>query len=78
MWHPEDTFQEDVEPTTYLVSQRNQSLYKAYQKQYSRNPFDEETLETGDRLTDMMTKERKEKWEELITSTDLTHNSPKA
>ena len=25
----------------------------------------------------MMTKERKEKWEELITSTDLTHNSHK-
>ena len=39
------------------------------------NQFDEETLETGDRLTYIMTKEGKEKLQKIITSTDLIHNS---
>ena len=63
--------------TNYIpgLTEESKSLYEAYQKQYSRKPVDEETLETGNRLTDKIRKERKEKWDELITSTDLTHNS---
>ena len=55
--------------TNYIhgFTEESTSLYEAHQKQYSRKPFDEETIDTGDRLTDMMTKERKEKWEEFIT-----------
>ena len=68
--------------TNYIpgLTEKSKSLYAAYQKQYSKNPFDEETIETGDRLTDMMTTERKEKWEESMPSifmeTIEDHSSP--
>ena len=35
-------------------------------------------LETGNKLTSKMAEEKKKRWEEVITSTDLTHNSRKA
>ena len=46
--------------------------------QYSSNPFGEGTLETGTKLIDTMIEQKMNKWEEVITSTDLTHNSRKA
>ena len=65
--------------TTYIpgLTEESQSLYEAYKKQYSSNPFAEGTLETGNKLIDTM-KEEKKRWEEVITSIDLTHNSRKA
>ena len=33
------------------LTEESKSIYEAYQNQYSRNPFDEETLETWDILT---------------------------
>ena len=42
------------------------------------NPFDGSTIDTGNKLTSKMAEENKKRWEELITSTDLTHNSRKA
>ena len=37
--------------TNYIhgLAEESESPYEAYQKQYSRKPFDEETLETGDK-----------------------------
>ena len=58
-------------------TEESQSLYEAYKKQYSSNPFVEGTLEAGNKLIDTM-KENKKRWEEVITSIDLTHNSRKA
>ena len=39
------------------------------------NQFDEETLLAGTMLIDRMTDERKMKWDEGITSTNMMHNS---
>ena len=70
MWCPED----------YIpgLTEEPKSLYEAYKRQYSSNPFREGTLETGAKLIDTMKEQKRKKWEEVITSTDLTHNSRKA
>ena len=44
---------------------------------HSCSAFAEGTLETGNTLIDTM-KEKKKRWEEVITLIDLTHNSRKA
>ena len=66
--------------TNYIpgLTEESQSLYDAYKKQYSSNPFAEGTLQTGNKLIDTMKEEKKKRWEEVITSIDLTHNSRKA
>ena len=51
---------------------------KHTKKQYSSNPFGEGTLERGSKLIDTMKEEKRNKWEEVIMSIDLTHNSYKA
>ena len=56
------------------LTEESKSLYEAYKKQYSIDPFGETTIATGNTLIDNM-KDEKKSWEEVITSTDLTHNS---
>ena len=51
---------------------------EAYKKQYSIDPYGETTIDTGSTLIDKMKDEKKKSWEEVITSTDLTHNSRRA
>ena len=51
------------------LSEESKSLYEAYKKQYMSYPYDSTTLDTGNELI---------RWEEMITSTDLTGNSRKA
>ena len=60
------------------LMEESQSLYEAYKKQYSSNPYAEGTMETGNKLIDTMKEEKKKRGEEVITSIDLTHNSRKA
>ena len=60
------------------LSEESRSLYEAYKKQYMSNPFDSTTLDTGNELISKMAAENKKRWEEMITSTDLTGNSRKA
>ena len=60
------------------LTEESKSLYEAYKRQYSSNHFGEGTLETGAKLIDTMKEQKRNKWEEVITSTDLTHNSRKA
>ena len=60
------------------ITEESHNLYEAYKKQYSSNPFAEGTLETGNKLIDTMKEEKKKRWEEVITSIDLNHNSRKA
>ena len=45
--------------TNYIpgLMEESQSLYEAYKKQYSSNPFAEGTLETGNKLIDTMKEE---------------------
>ena len=66
--------------TNYIpgLTEESQSLYEAYKKQYTSNPFAEGTLDTGNKLIDTMKEEKKKRWEEVITSIDLTHHSRKA
>ena len=60
------------------ISEESKSLYKAYKKQCMSKPFDSTTLDTGNELISKMAAENKRRWEEMITSTDLTGNSRKA
>ena len=67
--------------TNYIpdLAEESQSLYEAYKKQYSSNPFAAGTLETGNKLIGHNERRKKKKrWEEVITLIDLTHNSRKA
>ena len=41
-------------------------------------PFGKGTLETGTKLIDTVKEHKRNAWEEVFTSTDLTHNSRKA
>ena len=63
----------DVDP---CLQKERQCQYEVYKKQFSSNPFSDSTIEAGNRLVNTMTKEMG--FEEVITSTDLTHNSRKS
>ena len=60
------------------LTDESKNLYEAYKQQYSSNPFDNRTMESGNLLLDKMTEEKKKILEEVITSTNMTHNSRKA
>ena len=59
-------------------TEESKRLYEAYKIQYSSNSFGEGTMETATKLIDTMKEVKRNKWEEVIKSTDLTHNSGKA
>ena len=59
------------------LTDESNNLYEAYKQQYSNNPFDNRTMESGNLLLDKMTEEKRKIWEEVITSTNMTHNSRK-
>ena len=60
------------------LTDESKNLYEAYKQQYSSNPFDNRTMESGNLLLDKMTEEKRKIWEEVITSTNITHNCRKA
>ena len=49
--------------TNYIpgITEESRSLYEAYKKQYSSNPFAEGTMETGNKLVDTMKEEKKKR-----------------
>ena len=55
----------------HCLTDESKSLYEAYKKPYSIDPFGETTIDTGNTLIDKM-KDEKNSWEEVITLTDLT------
>ena len=59
------------------LSEESKSLYEEYKKQYVSDPFDNGTVETGNALMTNMKEEKKKRWEEVITSTNMTHDSRK-
>ena len=59
------------------LSEESKSLYEEYKKQYASDPFDNGTIENGNALMNNMKKEKNKRWEDLITSTNMT-NSRKA
>ena len=60
------------------LTDESKNLYEAYKQQYSSNPVDNRTMEYGNLLLDKMTEDKRKIWEEVITSTNMTHNSRKA
>ena len=56
------------------LTEESKSLYEAYKTQYSNSPFDDGTKESGNALLDSMIEEKK-RWEEVITSTNMNHDS---
>ena len=44
------------------LTEESKSLYEAYKRQYSSNPFGEGTLETGAKLIDTMKEQKRKKW----------------
>jgi retron-type reverse transcriptase len=53
-------------------------LLKNYESLYCNDPFSEETISTGEELMREIAANRREKWCESVTNTDMTHNSKKA
>ena len=78
VWLLEGIFYEDVEQTTYPVYQKNQRACVKSTRKYASDPFDNGTIETGNALMNNMKEEKKKRWDEVITSTNMTHNSRKA
>ena len=60
------------------LTDESKHLYEAYKQQYSSNPFDNRTMESGNMLLDKMTEEKRKIWEEVIISTNMTQNNRKA
>ena len=53
-------------------------LYAQYTRAYDSDPFAEATIELGETLLTSLSEFRGERWEELVTSIDMTRNSKKA
>ena len=66
--------------TNYIpgLTDESKTLYEVYQEQYRCNPLGDGTIDDGNKLIDQMAEQKKEIWEEMSTSIDLTHNSRKA
>ena len=79
VWLQEGIFHEDVEQTIYPVYQKNQRACMKITRNNMQatllTPFG--TTETGNALMNNRKEEKKKRWE-VITSTNMTHNSRKA
>ena len=66
--------------TNYIpgLTDESNTLYEVYQEQYRCNQLGHGTIDAGIKLIELMAEKKKERWEEMITSIDLTHNSRKA
>ena len=59
-------------------SEESKSLYEEYKKQYARDSFDNGTIDTGNALMSNKKEDKTKRWEDRITSPNITHNSRKA
>ena len=66
--------------TSYIcgLTDESKELYEDYKMQFENGPFNSETTETGNRLSDKIAEAQQKKWQTLIESTDFTHSSRKA
>ena len=60
------------------LTDENRELYAQYITSYNTDPFSEDTIALGEELTASIANEKSERWRELISNTDMTHNSKKA
>ena len=59
------------------LSDESKKMNEMYIDTYNKDPFSDKTVQLDDLIL-LLANERSERWKELITSTDLTHNSKKA
>ena len=66
--------------TSYIcgLTDESKELYEEYKMQFETNPFNSETTETCNRLSDDIAEFQQKKWQTLIKSTDFTHSSRKS
>ena len=66
--------------TEYIpgLTKESKILYETYMKLFVSSPFRSSTMESGTKLLDKMTDGKKRRWEEVITTNNMTHNSRKA
>ena len=66
--------------TSYIcdITDETKELYEDFEMQFEDDPFNSETTETGNGLSDEITEAQQNKWQPLIESTDFTHSSGKA
>ncbi|KAK3891912.1 hypothetical protein Pcinc_004226 [Petrolisthes cinctipes] len=60
------------------LTEQSKTLYSEYKQAYENDPFAEDTIEIGESLLSSIGSEKRDRWQELITGIDLTHNSKKA
>ena len=66
--------------TNYIcgLTDEAKELYEDYKMQFENDPFNSETIETGNILSDEIAEAQQKKWKTLIESTEFTHSSRKA
>jgi len=69
-------YTQKLQKTVYLTEQ-SKTLYSEYQQAYENDPFAESTIEIGETLLNHISIEKRDRWQELITGIDMTHNSKK-
>ena len=62
----------------YWISPDSASLYETYSKLYEEDPFSEDTMNAGETLMAAISEDRRNSWQDLIESVDMTHNSKRA
>jgi hypothetical protein len=53
-------------------------IKEEYEKSFATDPLSEEKIMIGETLTNLLSKDRNDRWHELIDNTDMTKNSKKA
>ena len=66
--------------TEYIpgMTEEAKELFKKYSQSYALDPFSEETITMGEDLTETIATQQRQKWQEMIESTDLKHSSRKS
>ncbi len=65
---------------TYIpgLTEANKQQYEEYIQAFNEDPFAINTLELGENLLSSISNEQRERWCEVISNIDMTHNSKKA
>ena len=60
------------------LDETSKTIYENYVQAYNRDPFEELTIELGNKLLASLSAARKERWMETVADLDMTHNSKNA
>ena len=87
-WKSYDTFTKIVKETarrhiprgcrtSYVpgLNTESKDIYEKYKESFQNDPFSDETIVLGESLMQHNGQHRREEWQKLIESTDMTHNS---